>query len=77
MSGKQRFDISIHQINRRHSTTRLTMNYAKAWARSLVDKRAIDFVSHRTSSTRIENLTQVEDNLYLTETVINPFWSFK
>ena len=66
MSGKQRFDISIHQINRRHSTTRLTMNYAKAWARSLVDKIAID-------STRTENLTQVEDNLYLTEIVINPF----
>ena len=47
MSGKQRFDISIHQINRRHSTTRLTMNYAKAWARSLVDKRAIDFVTEQ------------------------------
>ena len=47
MYGKQRFDISIHQINRRHSTTRLTMNYAKAWARSFVDESAIDFVTEQ------------------------------
>ena len=71
MSGKQRFDISIHQINRRHSTTRLTMNYAKALTSSLVDKSAIDIVREQAQLELKRKLTQVEENLLKTKYSVN------